>query len=170
MATPHMATPRTFRFALAATLLASSLLAAPAASAGTESEYWCATRWMNVRATIVNVANGASTTSDYRISAHACWDHATVWAGSSGQPALTYLAGAGASSYDKGNYLMGDGRRDFYVNLRYLVQCTTFPFTVSNKNWYPRIKVTRDGSFAFEKGTSDGNPCFTLTSQILSHN
>jgi len=125
---------------------------------------------MNVRATIVNAFNGASTTSDYKISAHAYWDYGSVWAGSSGQPTLTYLAGAGATSYEKGNYLMGDGRRDFWVNLHYLVQCSTFPFTVSNKNWYPRIKVTNGEVFTFDKGTSDGNPCFSLTSQILSHN
>jgi hypothetical protein len=149
---------------------AASLLFIPKALGSADAAYICANKYMNVRATIVNSANGASVVSDYKVSAYACWDNVDVWAYNSGQPAVTYLSGAGATSYEKGNYLMADGRRDFWVNFHYSVQCSTFPFTVSNRNWYPRIKVTDHGSFLFQAGSSDGNPCYTLTSQILSHN
>ena len=150
----------------------ASLLFMPKALGSADVAYVCANKWMNVRATIVNndPNNGSSVVSDYKVSAYACWDGLDVWAYNSGQPTVTYLSGAGATSFEKGNYLMADGRRDFWVNFHYLVRCTPFPATISNKNWYPRIKVTDHGSFLFQAGSSDGNPCYSLTSQILSHN
>jgi hypothetical protein len=145
------------------------MTAGPLAATG-DAAYWCGTRWMNVQLNIYDEFTGFYTYSQYKISAYACWDHTTSWAGSSGQPTVTYLGGGRqATSYTKGNYLMADGvRTDFWVNLKYYQACRSFPFWSGYATWYPRIKVNEWGASTASSGTVTAIPCYTFTTQILA--
>ncbi len=138
-------------------------------SAGTQAVA-CGTKWMIVEASIRNTQGTSNVLSQYKISAYACWDGVQSWAGVANQPTVTYRAGKAAGAYEKGNYLMSTNATEFWVNFHYSVACSTPPFLVSNKNWYPRMQVSKWGAGTFLAGSSDGNPCYLLTAVVLSHN
>ena len=158
---------RVARVGVGAAVVAIGCAAALAAASPARAET-CGYRSMTATVRIAQPTFVKWVDSTYKIRVAVCWNGHRSWAASPTEPTVTYSGVAPATDLRKGNYLMSDGRTtDFWVNFRYRLQCTTFPFMVVDQYWYPRIKVGPSGGTTYDPGEAY-DVCFPMWSWINS--